>query len=92
MSGYDQSPSVTHAPGAVTTARSTPVLPIVSFVLSAVGLFFLPIVFGVAAIVLAVIALVKHQRLAKPALIVAIAATVLGMVLGALVMANLQAG
>jgi SNF family Na+-dependent transporter len=90
MSGYAQGPSVptTTAP----RAASTPVLPIISFVLSAVALFFLPIVFGVAAIVLAAIALARKERLAKIALVVAILATVIGMVLGALVVAGLQAG
>lgn len=91
MSGPGQSPSVRTTPG-TTPATSTPVLPIVSFVLSAVAVFFLPIVFGVAAIVLAAIALARHQRLAKVALVVAILATVIGMVLGAVVVANLQAG
>ncbi len=80
------------APGGVTPAsRSTPVLPIISFVLSAIALLFFPIVFGVAAIVLAAIALSKRQRLAKVALGVAIAATVIGMVLGAIVMSGLGA-
>ena len=90
MSGHVQ-PT---APAAGTTARAgaTPVLPIVSFVLSAVALFFVPILFGGAAIVCAAIALSRRQRLAKPALIVAIAATVLGMVLGAVVLAGMQAG
>ncbi|GAA2722816.1 hypothetical protein [Cellulomonas aerilata] len=92
MSGHGQSPVAPTTPGAVTPASSTPVLPILSFVFSAVALFFLPIVFGVVAIVLAAVALSKRQRLAKAALIVAIAATVLGMVLGAVVMATLQAG
>jgi hypothetical protein len=68
------------------------VLPIISFVLSAVALFFLPIVFGIAAIVLAAIALSRRERLAKVALAVAILATVIGMALGFLVAAGVQAG
>ncbi len=91
MSGYGQGPSVP-TPAASPRAGSTPVLPIVSFVLSAVAVFFLPIVFGIAAIVLAAIALSRRERLAKVALVVAILATVIGMVLGALVVAGVQAG
>ena len=90
MSGHVQGPSVPTAPAV--RSGATPVLPIVSFVLSAVALFVLPIVFGVAAIVCAAIALSRRQRLAKAALVVAIIATVLGMVLGAIVLAGVQAG
>ena len=92
MSGYGQGPSVPTAPGAAPRASSTPVLPIISFVLSAIALFFLPIVFGIAAIVLAAVALSRRERLAKVALVVAILATTIGMLLGFLVVAGVQAG
>ena len=68
------------------TDSGSNVLSIVAFVLAAIAVFFIPIVFGGAAIIAAVIALVRKERLAKIALIVAIAATVLGMVLGAIVL------
>ena len=91
MSAYGQGPVAPTTSGVPARTGATPVLPIVSFVLSAIAIFFVPIVFGGAAIVLAAIALSKHQRLAKAALIVAIVATVLGMVLGAIVFAGMQA-
>jgi len=85
MSGYGQDPA---APSASTVGRprasSTPVLSIVSFVLSAIAVFFFPILFGTGAIVTAAIALSKRQRLAKIALAVAIVATIAGFALGAL--------
>jgi hypothetical protein len=94
MSEYGQGPSVptAAAPEASRRASATPVLPIISFVLSAVALFFLPIVFGIAAIVLAAISLSRRERLAKVALAVAILATVIGMALGFLLAAGVQAG
>jgi hypothetical protein len=73
------------ATSGVARTGSTPVLPIVSFVLSGIAVFFVPILFGIAAIVTAAIALSRRERLAKAALIVAIAATILGFVLGAVV-------
>lgn len=84
MSAYGQSPTPTSAP--VAQGSRTPVLPIVSFVLSAIAVFFVPILFGGAAIVLAAISMSRRERLSKPALIVSIVATILGVVLGALVM------
>ncbi|MDD9206973.1 hypothetical protein PU560_10915 [Georgenia sp. 10Sc9-8] len=68
------------------TDSGSNVLSIIAFVLSAIALFFIPLVFGGAAIIAAIIALVRKERLAKIALIVAIAATVLGMVLGAIIL------
>ena len=64
------------------TAR---VLTIISFVCSAIALVFFPIVFGPVAIVLAAIALTKSDPLAKWALGVAIACTIGGFILGAVV-------
>ena len=65
-----------------TTAR---VLTIISFVCSAIAVVFFPIVFGPLAIVLAAIALAKHDRLARWALPIAIICTIAGFVLGAVV-------
>jgi cytochrome c biogenesis protein CcdA len=56
---------------------------IVSFVLAAVAIVFFPIVFGVAAIILAVIGYGRGDRhLGRWAIIVAVTCTVLGFVLG----------
>ncbi|MFC4553970.1 hypothetical protein [Georgenia faecalis] len=60
------------------------VLSIVSFPLSAIAILFFPIIFGVVAIILAAVGLARKERLAKIALVVAIAATVTGMLLGAM--------
>ncbi|KUH39829.1 MULTISPECIES: hypothetical protein [Streptomyces] len=62
------------------------VLSIVAIVLGAVALIFLPIVFGVIGLVLAIIAkVVRHERLATVALVVSAVGLVGGMILGALV-------
>jgi len=66
----------------VQARSSTPVLSIVSFVLSAIAVFFIPILFGGAAIVTAAVAMSKNERLGKVALVVAIVATIVGFVLG----------
>ncbi|ASO18443.1 membrane protein DedA with SNARE-associated domain [Actinoalloteichus hoggarensis] len=71
--------------GTVTSAR---VCTIISFVLAAVATLFFPIVFGPAAIILAVVGYAMGDRsLAKWAIPAAIAATILGFVLGAMVFA-----
>ena len=57
-------------------------LSIVAFVLAAIALIILPIVFGVAGIACAAVALRRGERLGKIALIVAIAATALSMIGG----------
>ena len=58
---------------------------ILAIVFGAVAVLFLPIVFGVAAIVLAGIAISKKERLAKIAMVVAVVGTVAGFILGAIV-------
>ena len=60
-------------------------LSIITFVLSAIAILFLPIVFGIAGIVTGVFAVVRKERLGKIALVVAVVATVVGFVLGAIV-------
>ncbi|GIG36520.1 hypothetical protein [Cellulomonas pakistanensis] len=85
--GQTPPPAAPAAPGGYgvsTPATGTPVLSIITFVLAAIGLFFLPIVFGLAGIVTGIVAVVRKERLGKIALIVAVAATVLGFVLGAI--------
>ncbi|MFF7178729.1 hypothetical protein [Streptomyces sp. NPDC008121] len=67
-------------------AASGNVLSIIAMVLGVVALLFLPIVFGVLGVVLAIIAkTVRHERLAVPALVVSAVGLIGGMVLGALV-------
>ncbi|MFF8382170.1 hypothetical protein [Streptomyces kanasensis] len=62
------------------------VLSIIAIVLGAVALIFLPIVFGVIGLVLAIIAkAVRHERLSTVALVVSAVGLVGGMILGALV-------
>lgn len=58
---------------------------ILAMVFGAVAVLFVPIVFGIAAIVLAAVAISKKERLAKIAMIVAVLGTVAGFVLGAVV-------
>lgn len=78
---YSQTPLTNAA------TKQSNTLSIVSFVLSAVAVFFLPIVFGVAAIICGGVAVSRKERLGKIALGVSIAATLLGFALGALVFA-----
>ena len=68
--------------GNTNTAR---VFVILAFVFGAVAILFLPIVFGPAAIILGVIGLRKGDPLGRWAVGFAVAATILGFVLGALV-------
>jgi hypothetical protein len=86
-SPYGQSPNT---PAAPTAATGTPVLSIITFVLSAIAVLFLPIVFGLAGIVTGIFAVVRKERLGKIALIVAVVATIVGFALGALVMSQMS--
>ncbi len=54
-------------------------------VFGAVALFFLPIVFGPAGIILSVIGKTKGEKLANIALTVAILGTLVGMFIGAVI-------
>ncbi|MCE0539368.1 hypothetical protein LWF15_28105 [Kineosporia rhizophila] len=74
--------------GTTTTSKQSNVLSIVSFVLSALAVVILPIVFGVAAIICGGVAVSRKERLGKPALAVSLVATILGFALGYLVFAN----
>jgi hypothetical protein len=69
----------------VPTRAAAPVLSIVAFVLSAIALIFVPILFGGAAIVCASIGVAHRERPAKAALAVAITATIVGIALGVIV-------
>lgn len=67
------------------TGSKPPVLSVIAFVLGFIGIFFVPILFGGAAIVCAVFGLVRKERPAKPALAFAIVATVAGLIFGAFI-------
>ena len=71
------------------TRAGSNTLSIIAMVLGAIAVLVLPIVFGLAAIVLAAVAISKKEPLAKTAMIVAVAGTVLGFVVGALVYSSM---
>jgi hypothetical protein len=58
-----------------------------AFVMAAISVLFLPVVFGPLGIIFAIVGMVKDQPRAIPALITAIAAPVMGMIFGAVVFA-----
>jgi uncharacterized protein YacL len=58
---------------------------IIAFVLGGISFLLVPILFGAASIIVAMIAKNKKERLANIALAVGILGLVLGMVLGALI-------
>ncbi|GAB6902014.1 hypothetical protein [Kineosporia succinea] len=78
----------TQTPLATTSTKQSNVLSIVSFVLSALAVFLLPIIFGVAAIICGGVAVSRKERLGVTALTVSVVATILGFALGYLVFAN----
>ncbi len=63
---------------------------ILAIVFGAVAVLVVPIVFGVAAIILAGIALSKNERLSKIAMVVAVVGTIAGFALGALVWSSMS--
>jgi hypothetical protein len=65
---------------------------IVGFVLAAVGLFILPIVLGPVGAVLGFVGLRKGDPLGKWAIVAGIAATIIGMAIGAAIMAAITGG
>ena len=62
-------------------------LSILAIIFGGISLLFLPIIFGPIAIVLAIIAKSRKERLSTVALIISIVGTVVGFILGALVFA-----
>ena len=62
---------------------------IIAIVLGALSFLFLPIVFGPIAIVLAIIAKNKKEKLSTIALVIGIVGTVIGMIIGAIVGASM---
>lgn len=71
------------------TPQSGNTFSIIAIVLGAISFLILPIVLGPAAIILAVIAKSKNEKLANVALAVSILGTVIGMILGAIIGATL---
>jgi hypothetical protein len=62
------------------------VLSIIAIVLGAIGFLFLPIVFGLGGLILALIAkFARHERLSTIALIVGAVGLIGGMILGAII-------
>ncbi|WP_327111323.1 hypothetical protein OG206_01500 [Streptomyces sp. NBC_01341] len=82
---YGNQPTGQQPHGAPQRATAGNVLSIIAMVLGVISLIFLPIVFGVIGLVLAIIAkTVRHERLAVPAIVVSAVGLIGGMVLGAL--------
>jgi hypothetical protein len=71
----------------VATAQpgKAPALSIIAFVLGAIGILFVPLLFGGAGIVCAAIGLSRKEKPAKVALIFTVIAPVAGLILGAIV-------
>ncbi|MFI0990404.1 hypothetical protein [Streptomyces exfoliatus] len=83
---YGNQPTGQHSHGAPARASAGNVMSITAIVMGVVALLFLPIVFGVIGLALAVIAkAVRKERLAVPAIVVAAVGLVGGMILGVMV-------
>jgi hypothetical protein len=67
------------------TTNQSNIFSTLGIIFGAVGFLFLPIVIGVAGIVMSVIAKSKQEPKADVALAISIIGTVLGMIIGALV-------
>ncbi|MFD9542450.1 hypothetical protein [Streptomyces sp. NPDC060022] len=82
---YGNRPTGQQPQGAPQRTTTGNVLSIIALVLGVISLLFLPIVFGVIGLVLAIIAkTVRHERLAVAAIVVSAVGLVGGMLLGAL--------
>ncbi|MEW2390527.1 hypothetical protein AB0933_19450 [Streptomyces venezuelae] len=85
-SQYGNQPVGQHHATAKSGAASENVLSIIAIVMGAIGLLFLPIVFGLGGLILAVVAkFARHERLSTIALIVGAVGLIGGMILGAVV-------
>ncbi len=65
-----------------TAATPSPVLSAAAFILGTIGLLFIPILFGGAAVVCAVIAMSRKEKPAGIALAFSIVATIAGLIIG----------
>jgi hypothetical protein len=71
-------------------AQSTPVLSIIGFICAAVALLFIPILFGIAGIVLGIVGHTRGESLGKWAAIASAVTMVGGMLLGILVVSSMS--
>ncbi|MEV0597311.1 hypothetical protein [Nonomuraea cavernae] len=71
-------------------ARSTPILSIIAFVCAAVALLFIPILFGLAGIVLGIVGHTRGESLGKWAAITSGVTMIIGFILGWLVVSNMM--
>ncbi|MFE2502140.1 hypothetical protein [Streptomyces rubiginosohelvolus] len=83
---YGNQPTGQQHNGAPTAGASGNVFSIIAIVLGVIGFIFLPIVFALGGLIMAIIAkTVRHERLATIAIVVSAIGLVGGMVLGAIV-------
>ncbi|MFF7494306.1 MULTISPECIES: hypothetical protein [Streptomyces] len=83
---YGNQPTGQQHNGAPTAGASGNVFSIIAIVLGVIGFIFLPIVFALGGLIMAIIAkTVRHERLATVAIVVSAIGLVGGMVLGAIV-------
>ena len=80
--------SPTTPPPAGTTQASGNVLSIISIVCGVISVLFIPILFGVAGLVLGFVARSRGERLATIGIIVSAVGLVLGLILGYIVLSN----
>jgi hypothetical protein len=81
---YGNQPTGQQHHGAPQRGTNSNVLSIIAIVLGVIGFIFLPIVFALVGLVLAIIAkTVRHERLSTVAIVVSAIGLVGGMVLGA---------
>ncbi|GAB2923661.1 MULTISPECIES: hypothetical protein [unclassified Streptomyces] len=83
---YGNRPTGQQHYGAPEAGASGNVFSIIAIVLGVIGFIFLPIVFALGGLIMAIIAkTVRHERLATIAIVVSAVGLVGGMVLGAIV-------
>lgn len=75
-------------PGGQPPRQGAQIFSIIAIICGVLAILILPIIFGPIGIALALVARSKHEPLWKVALGVAIAGTVLGFLLGAIVLSN----
>ncbi|ALC25794.1 hypothetical protein [Streptomyces sp. CFMR 7] len=82
---YGNQPTGQQRYGASKAGASGNVFSIIAIVLGVIGFIFLPIVFALGGLIMAIIAkTVRHERLATIAIVVSAVGLVGGMVLGAI--------
>jgi hypothetical protein len=79
-------PQPTHYPPPAASAGRT--YSLIAFVCAAIGVLFLPIILGPAAIILGIIANQKRDSLGKWAIVAGVVSLLVGVALGAILMSN----